>query len=135
MTPNTSTAVARAPAFPIVVPLKTQSPNARELWQMRTSRVKKERQAVAWMLKGHAKPPIPCSVLLTRVAPSAGLDDDNLSGALKGVRDQVAEWLGIDDRHHLQVRYRYAQIRGPWGVRIEFLGPVSGAQESLWPTL
>ena len=116
----------------IIVPIKTTgSLNSRELWQARSSRVKKERKTVAWALVGQARPPIPCSVRLTRVAPSAGVDDDNLSGALKGVRDQVAEWLGIDDRHHRQVRYVYAQKRGPWGVTIEFGEPVAGAQFEL----
>ena len=116
----------------ITVPLKTTgSLNSRELWQVRSSRVKKERKTVAWALVGQARPRIPCSVRLTRVAPSAGVDDDNLSGSLKAVRDQVAEWLGIDDRHRNQVRYVYAQKRGPWGVTIEFGEPVAGAQFEL----
>ena len=116
----------------ITVPLKTvPGLNARELWQVRASRVKKERKAVAWSLVGQKHPPIPCSVLLTRVAPSGGVDDDNLPGALKGVRDQIAEWLGIDDRHSKQVRYVYAQKRGPWGVTIEFGKPVASAQFEL----
>lgn len=116
----------------ITVPLRTvPGLNARELWQARSSRVKKERKAVAWSLVGKQRPPIPCSVRLTRVAPSGGVDDDNLVGALKAVRDQVAEWLGIDDRRSTQVRYVYAQSRGPWGVTIEFGEPVAGAQFEL----
>lgn len=116
----------------ITVPLRTvPGLNAREMWQVRSSRVKKERKTVAWSLVGQPRPPIPCSVRLTRVAPSSGVDDDNLSGALKAVRDQVAEWLGIDDRHTKQVRYVYAQKKGPWGVTIEFGEPVEGAQFEL----
>lgn len=116
----------------IEIPIRTAPGlNVREPWQARSSRVKKERKATAWMLVTYAKPSLPCSVLLTRVAPSAGLDDDNLPGALKGVRDEIANWLGVDDRHSLQVRYRYAQRRGPWGVTIEFGPPASGAQFSL----
>ncbi len=115
----------------ISIPLKTAGSNAREMWQQRTSRVKKERKATAWMLATATKPAVPCSVLLTRVAPSAGLDDDNVRAALKGVRDQIAEWLGVNDRDNLQVRYRYAQKRGPWQVLVEFGPPVSGAQETL----
>jgi hypothetical protein len=103
------------------VPIRTvPGMNVREHWQQRSRRVKKEREAVAWMLKGQPKPTPPLTVLLTRVAPSAGVDDDNLSGSLKGVRDQVAEWLGVDDRHCQVVRYRYAQARGPWAVRIQW---------------
>lgn len=116
----------------ILVPIKTvPGLNARELWQARSGRVKRERKATAKALHSRPKPPIPCSVLLIRVAPSGGVDDDNLSGSLKGVRDEVAAWLGIDDRHQTRVRYRYAQITGPWGVRIEFGEPASGAQLEL----
>jgi hypothetical protein len=113
----------------IAIPLRTSSGlNAREHFRVRAKRVKAEREAVAWMLHGATKPALPCSVLLTRVAPSNGLDDDNLCGALKSVRDQVAQWLGVDDRHSMRVRYRYAQRRGPWGVCIEFGEAVTGGQ-------
>ncbi len=113
----------------IIVPIRTvPGLNAREHWRVRTKRVRKEREAVAWALSRHQKPQVPCSVLLTRVAPSGGVDDDNLAGALKAVRDQVAKWLGVDDRDRMQVRYRYSQCRGEWGVRIEFGEPATGAQ-------
>lgn len=116
----------------ITVPIRTApGMNVREDWRVRSRRVKKERQTTAWALAGQPKPSIPCSVRLTRVAPSAGVDDDNLSGALKGVRDQIAEWLGVDDRHRNQVRYFYDQKRGPWSVTIEWGEPVAGAQFEL----
>jgi hypothetical protein len=119
---------SRAPQS-IVVPIRTvPGLNAREHWRARAGRVKKERHATAWCLRGVARPAVPCSVILTRLAPSAGIDDDNLVGALKGVRDEIAAWLGVDDRRRDQVRYRYAQARGEWGVRIEFGPPVVGAQ-------
>lgn len=114
---------------PIYFPLRTSSgQNAREHFRVRAKRVKAERVAVWCMLHGKPKPKIPCSCLLTRCAPSGGLDDDNLAGSLKSVRDEVAQWLGVDDRHRNQVRYRYAQRRGPWAVQIEFGEPVTGAQ-------
>jgi hypothetical protein len=94
--------------------------NVREHWRARARRVKAERQAVAWMLVGVPKPALPCVVTLTRTAPSNGLDDDNLAGALKAVRDQVAAWLGVDDKHSDRVRYICTQRRGPWGVEIAF---------------
>lgn len=115
----------------IVVQIRTAPGNPREMWQARSGRVKRERKAAARKLEFEDPPPIPCSVLLTRVAPSGGLDDDNLRSALKGVRDEIAAWLGIDDRHSTKVRYHYAQIRGPWSVRIEFGEPASGAQFEL----
>lgn len=116
----------------ILVPLRTvPGQNVREHWQARSSRVKRERKTVAGYLIGKPKPPIPCSVRLTRVAPSAGVDDDNLIGAMKSVRDEIARWLGVDDRHRNQVRYVYDQKRGPWGVEIEWGAPVVGAQFEL----
>lgn len=117
----------------IWLPLRT-SPgmNAREHFAVRAKRVKGEREAVAWSLKGKTRPAIPCSVILTRIKPMGKeLDDDNLTSSLKAVRDEVANWLGVDDRDRMTVRYRYAQRRGPWGVSIEFAGPVVGAQHVL----
>jgi hypothetical protein len=119
---------ARAPQS-VVVPLRTvPGLNVREHFAVRAKRVRKERHATAWVLRSVQRPAVPCSVILTRLAPSSGVDDDNLVGALKGVRDEVAAWLGVDDRRRDQVRYRYAQARGEWGVRIEFGPPVVGAQ-------
>ena len=62
------------------------------------------------------------NVLNASVTPPFQLDDDNLSGSLKGVRDAVAAWLGVDDRDRTRVRYVYEQQRAPWGVGIEFKG-------------
>lgn len=120
----------------IVVPLRTAPGlNVREHFRVRAKRVKKEREAVAWMLKNQQRPPIPCSVLLTRVAPSRGLDDDNLAGSLKGVRDEIANWLGVDDAKRERVRYHYAQFKGPWSVRIEFGEPGTWMQNELFQPL
>lgn len=105
----------------ILVPIKTGNGlNSREHWRARADRVKRERTTTYWRIVTHAKPPIPCVVNLCRIAPSSGLDDDNLPGSLKAVRDEIAQWLGVDDRHDHIVKYRYSQERGPWGVRIEF---------------
>lgn len=105
----------------IVIPLRTVSGlNVREHWRARARRVKAERDATARLLRPVEKPQLPCAVTLTRVAPSAGLDDDNLPGSLKGCRDQIAAWIGVDDRKREIVRYRYAQRRGAWAVEVEF---------------
>ncbi len=93
--------------------------NAREHWAQRSKRVKAEREAVAWSLRSLPRPALPAIVTLTRVGPSNGLDDDNLAGALKGVRDEIAEWLGVNDRDRKTVRYEYEQRRGKeWAVEI-----------------
>lgn len=61
----------------------------------------------AWRAKAI---PLPAVVTLTRIAPRA-LDDDNLAGGFKAVRDGVALALGVDDADP-RVRWRYAQERG-----------------------
>lgn len=108
----------------ILVPIRTgRGGNEREHWRARHRRVKTERAAIGWQLYAlpdSDRPATPCVVTLTRVAPSNGLDDDNLVGALKAVRDQVAEWLVVDDKLTAIVRYEYRQKRGPWGVEITF---------------
>lgn len=109
----------------ILVPIRTiPGMNVREHWRARAKRVKAEREAVAWVLTTQALqeyPQPPLKVTLTRIGPSNGLDDDNLAGALKSVRDQVAQWLGVDDRKREIVRYAYEQERGKeWAVRIEW---------------
>lgn len=92
--------------------------NARGHWTERARRARDQR-AVARMVCSarlrHLKPPL--DVRLTRVAPR-GLDDDNLRGALKAVRDGVADALGVDDGD-ARVRWGYSQARGAHGVRVE----------------
>lgn len=64
----------------------------------------------------------PLEVTLTRVSPARGrlLDDDNLQGALKAIRDEVASQLGfLDDGDTNEIRFRYRQERGDWGVRVD----------------
>ena len=109
----------------IQFPLRTGSGlNGREHHMQRSRRVKRERLSTAWMLATVLqRPALPCVVTLTRLGPSNGLDDDNLAGALKGVRDEVARWIGVDDRDRKTVRYQYEQQRAKtWAVRIEFGG-------------
>lgn len=60
-------------------------------------------------------------VTLTRIAPRALDEGDNLAMALSAVRDGVADALGINDRDP-RVTWRYAQRRGgakEYGVVIE----------------
>jgi hypothetical protein len=84
---------------------------------------KAEKETTAWALAAHArnKPALPCVVTLTRFSPSPKpLDDDNLEGSLKYVRDTVAKWLGVDDGDKARIRFEYAQQRAPWAVGIAF---------------
>lgn len=111
----------------VSIPLRTgRGQNDREHWRARASRVRAEKWAAGWALLGAYGPrspwPLPLRVTLTRGAPSSGLDDDNLAGSLKAVRDAVAEWLEVDDARRDLVRYAYAQERSnrTWFVRITF---------------
>lgn len=61
----------------------------------------------------------PIRVTFTRLGTKK-LDDDNLTGAFKAVRDVMAEWLGVDDGDTSRVRWVYKQ-RASFvaGIRIE----------------
>jgi hypothetical protein len=103
----------------VTLPLKTVGGlNAREHWRVRSRRVKTERDTARMLLNRH-EPVLPCIVTMIRLSPGA-LDDDNMQGACKAVRDGVADWLGIDDRD-ARVTWRYVQEkcpRGEFGVRV-----------------
>lgn len=103
----------------VTIPIRTVSAlNVREHWRARHRRVNVERQATGWVLSTHRPPILPVTVTLTRVGPSNGLDDDNLRGAGKGIRDEIAKWLGVDDRDP-RVFWRYDQRRGrEWGMEV-----------------
>lgn len=98
--------------------------NDREHWATRARRVKKERVNAAWAVRAGFGPAadigLPCTVTLTRIAPSNGLDGDNLQGSLKACRDGVADWLKVDDADP-RVVWKYAQRRGKaseWAVEV-----------------
>ena len=99
-----------------LIPMVTISAaNARECWGERAKRTKAQRRIVALALASTAAPLL--LVRLTRQAPRP-LDDDNLRGALKAARDEVAAWLGSNDRNPL-VAWEYAQAQGEPAVRVE----------------
>lgn len=100
----------------------------------KSERVKAQRSAVKQVLAstfgahvpplhvvlGNVATPNRIEVRLVRLAPGL-LDDDNLRGALKAVRDAVAAWIGIDDRNPI-ASWAYDQTRAPqhvYRVRIE----------------
>jgi len=96
----------------ISIPLRLpSSPNLREHWAVKARRVKAERRAVAWLLGNGPRPPLPLVVTLTRVSPRCIRDGDNLQGAFKSCRDEVAKWFGVDDADP-RVAWRYDQRRG-----------------------
>lgn len=116
------------------VPVRTHNDlNCRQGWRIVWSRGKRQRTATATIAATQATqeqlPEKPLVVLLTRVGRGL-MDDDNLQGALKHVRDGIADWLGVDDRHRHIVRYEYAQERGKeYGVRVRITS-ASGEREA-----
>lgn len=72
---------------------------------------------------------IPCSIVLTRIAPRSLDDDDNLPTSLKYVRDQVAAEITGDYRPgradgDKRIKWQYKQEKGApreYAVRIEIM--------------
>lgn len=95
-----------------LIPIKTVTGlNAREHWRKRAARVKAERAAVAQIVR------------MVRLSSSL-CDDDNLQGACKAIRDEIARICGVDDGPTGPITWVYAQEkckRGQFGVRVEFL--------------
>lgn len=99
----------------ITLPIKTVSEsNQREHWAKKARRVKTHRYT-ARMMCPHVKPPV--IVTLTRIAPRK-LDDDNLRGALKAVRDGIADRLGVPDNDP-RIEWRYWQQNGASAVLVQ----------------
>lgn len=87
-------------AIEVEVPIKLESrANARHHWRKRHAVTAFEREAVYWSLphKRRGEIALPVVIVLTRIAPRR-LDSDNLQAAFKAVRDQVAQFIGEDDR-------------------------------------
>ena len=120
----------RRTVLSVEIPIKTVSElNRREHWASRARRVKAQRAATMLALRCCRVQPreeylgaMTIRVLLVRVGPRR-LDGDNLQGALKAVRDAVAEWIGIDDGDPIY-EWIYAQETGkPASVRIHIGKP------------
>lgn len=96
--------------------------NAREHWRARQKRAQLHRCVVRENLCSCNPPRLPAVITLIRVS-SGQLDDDNLAGAMKHVRDAVAEWCGCGDSPSDPLTWEYAQEkckRGSYAVRIEW---------------
>jgi len=101
--------------------------NLREVWQVKARRVRQQRDLVRMFIGGKPRPTLPVVVTLTRIAPRA-LDDDNLSGAFKAIRDEIADWLGVKDNHP-GIVWAYTQERGvpkEYAIRVRVM-PSLGA--------
>lgn len=98
------------------IPIRLKSTaNLREHWAKKHKRMKAHRQA-AIIVQPH---PLPCVVTIVRVGKRF-LDTDNLANAGKGLRDGIADRLGVDDADP-RVTWKYEQQKGDYAaiVRIE----------------
>lgn len=111
--------------FVIVLPIVLVSEaNMREHPGARSSRAKAQREAVKLALAAYlgdctklvARGPI--DITITRLSTHP-LDDDNLAGSCKRLRDGIAEAFGVNDRRREVIAYFTAQERSPkWGARL-----------------
>lgn len=53
----------------------------------------------------------PYEIILIRIAPGKGFDEDNLQGAFKHIVDGIADGLGYDDDSHPDLHWEYKQIK------------------------
>lgn len=101
--------------------------NLREHWRAKHSRVKRQRVMTRVLLHAHRQqlralgwPAVVgrMRVTLSRVA-ARSLDDDNLAHAFKAIRDEIADFFGLDDGSP-RWEWRYMQQRGEPAIDIDF---------------
>lgn len=105
----------------MIVPVKTWSmANMRWHWARRARIARQQRQAAEHLVTAalNGRPAAPLRITLTRRAPRR-LDDDNLAGALKHVRDGVADALGLDDGDRRLVWRCLQEHSRHYAVRVE----------------
>jgi hypothetical protein len=118
------------PIAAVTVTVRTVSElNDHSHWRARQKRAKEQRSLVTLILQaesradtyfGYPPGPFPFHVHMTRLA-SRKLDTDNLAGALKAIRDGVAQYLGVDDGDERLVTWSVGQEQQKgYNVRIEF---------------
>lgn len=100
-------------SFAVQMKIRTISmANVREHWAVRAKRNKAHRAAVAaqfvWCPETLRETPFPLTVTLTRYGKRL-LDDDNLAGSFKAIRDEVATQLGRDDNPTSGISWVYRQ--------------------------
>lgn len=116
--------------------------NKREHWATKARRVKAQRLATAWALSARRGAlgvvqtvlrEYGLVVTIRRVA-SRSLDPlENLPASMKAVADEIAKWVGEDDRKGSRLRFVPDQRRGGVGeyaVEIEMRAAPAGASTS-----
>ena len=111
----------------VILPLRTVNPlnggfgNTKLAAILKTRRRHEERQVTRMVMtaalrrRGNVLSDwLPATVTLTRVSV-ATLDTDGLAASNKGIRDGIADALGVGDGAKDPVRWVYAQRKGPRG--------------------
>lgn len=92
-------------------PIRTvNESNNRDHWAVKNKRKKKQQEEIDAVLinaLNRKKIKFPCEVHLTRIG-ARKMDDDGLARSFKGIRDQIAFRLGIDDGNE-GIKFIYAQ--------------------------
>jgi hypothetical protein len=102
-----------------VIPIRVVSEaNTRGGWQAVDTRKCQQQRIVFDVIGTHGmRTPAPVVVWLTRVGVMR-MDDDNLRGAFKHVRDEIARWLGVDDGSDA-ITWEYEQRKGKSAVVVD----------------
>jgi hypothetical protein len=95
----------------------------------RIALTKRQHDDVGWMLLGCVginRPALPLAITIVRIGPRP-MDDDNVVGSAKTVRDSIAKYLGVDDADK-RIVWRYEQAKGAYAVRIQISGGETSAR-------
>lgn len=86
--------------------------NGRDHWSKKAKRTRRNRTCARLLCP---KAELPTVIKLTRLS-SGRLDDDNLRGALKAVRDGIADAFGVPDN---DPRLRFEYDQAPRGDKLQ----------------
>jgi len=107
-------APGRVVTFEIPGPLPSRS-NERLHWSKRGKLSRSQRRTAYFSTRsafaGRPLLTLPIVVTLARVSPRP-LDEDNLQGAFKSLRDGIADVFQVDDSPQAPITWKYCQRRG-----------------------
>lgn len=108
----------------IEVPCKVKSEaNTRCHWAVRRRRFKEQREAVrlAWANQCNKRIWSLRPLVITMTHRGRKMDSDNLAGAFKAVRDEIAAIIGRDDGDE-SIEWRYRQEKGKGSITVTIEG-------------
>jgi hypothetical protein len=106
----------------VEIPMRTWSTNdQKRMHTQKLARITSEERGIVGMLLRTKLERASCAnvnrVELHRRGPKL-LDDDNLRGSFKAVRDEIAAFLGTHDGPSSALKFEYSQDKGEYGIRI-----------------